>query len=192
MVLAAVAQASFRMGGCPAFTQMEEFDINKYTGRWYEIVRDKYTPFEILAGCVNVDYGLKEDGTISVYNKAHRFFLGWTGGEASAIQSDVTGPGSLNVNFRGEPDASKPGNYFVINTDYDTYSIVYNCKEHFNGLFSSDVMWILAREPQLEDEALLDIIKVMEERVPGYNFFENHLMTRQNLTCPYDKMPTAT
>ena len=192
MVLAAVAQASFHMGGCPAYTQMAEFDVSKYVGTWYEVVRDKFTTFEILSGCVNVDYGLNDDGSISVHNKGHRFFLGWNDIEGSAVQSDVGAPGSLVVDFFNTPDSSKPGNYNVISTDYDTYTVVYSCNEHFSGLFSTDVMWILAREQSLEDEALLDIIKVIDERVPGYNFFENHHMTRQNLTCPYDKMPKAT
>ena len=68
-LFATAAQASFRMGGCPAVTTMgEDFDVSRYTGRWYEVVRDKYTIFEIFAGCVNADYGLNEDGSVSVRN----------------------------------------------------------------------------------------------------------------------------
>ena len=191
-VLATAAQASFHMGGCPAFTDMgAEFDVTRYTGKWFEVVRDKFTTFEILSGCVQADYGLKDDGSISVSNMAHRFFLGWGGIDGSAVQSDVTGPASLNVNFFAEPSADLPGNYFVIDTDYDTYSVVYNCAERLGGLISTDVMWILAREQVLSDDALIDIIKVIEEKVPGYGFFANHHMTRQGITCPYDSMPTA-
>ena len=134
VLFATAAQASFHMGGCPAFTDMgADFDITKYTGKWYEVARDKFTHFEILSGCVQADYGLKDDGSISISNKAHRFLLGWDSIEGSGVQSNVTGPASLNVNFFGEPSADEPGNYFVINTDYDNYSIVYNCREYLGG-----------------------------------------------------------
>ena len=104
--------------------------------------------------------------------------MGWSGIEGTGVESDITGPGSLVVNLHGEPDASRPANYNVISTDYDSYTVVYSCKEHMQGLFSTDVMWVLAREKTLADEALLDIIKVIDERIPGYNFFDNHHMTR--------------
>ena len=93
------------------------------------------------------------------------------------MQSNVTGPSSLVVNFYGEPSADEPGNYNVVDTDYDTYTIVYSCKEYFGGMVSSDYFWILAREQKLADETLTDIIKVANEKIPGYNFFDNHHMS---------------
>ena len=189
-LFATAAQASFHMGGCPAFETMgADFDVNRYTGHWFEVVKDKYTFFEIGAGCVQADYGLNDDGSLSVKNSAHRFFFGWSSIEGSGVESNVTGPGTFNVNLHGEPSADKAGNYNVIDTDYDTYTVVYSCKEKFGGLISTDYFWILAREQTLSDAALVDIIKVVEEKLPGYNFFENHSMGRQGWTCPYDNMP---
>ena len=43
------AQAAPRLTGCPKdYKPMESFDVERYMGTWYEIVRDKYTPFELL------------------------------------------------------------------------------------------------------------------------------------------------
>ena len=72
--LALTASAAPRLGGCPKdYSPMETLDVNRYAGEWYEIVRDKYTPFEILSGCEVVEYTLNDDGTVGVYNSEHRF-----------------------------------------------------------------------------------------------------------------------
>ena len=42
-------QAGPRLTGCPKdYEPMAIFDVERYMGTWYEIVRDKYTPFELL------------------------------------------------------------------------------------------------------------------------------------------------
>ena len=47
--LALTASAAPRIGGCPRkYQPMESFDVERYAGVWYEIVRDKYTPFELV------------------------------------------------------------------------------------------------------------------------------------------------
>ena len=57
---------------------MNDFDIGQYDGRWYEIVRDKYTPFELFTGCEYADYWLNKDRNLGITNHGHRFILGWS------------------------------------------------------------------------------------------------------------------
>ena len=84
-LFATAAEASYHWGGCPAFTYMgDEFEVAKYTGHWFEIIRDKYTFFEIGSDCIQADYGLREDGSVSVKNSAHRWWWGWSSVEGSA------------------------------------------------------------------------------------------------------------
>ena len=52
----------------------------------------------------------------------------------------------LAVSFEGMPELDNDPNYFVLDTDYDNYSIVYSCG-NFAGLFTFDMLWILARKP---------------------------------------------
>ena len=47
-ILAGAAEATFRYGSCPEFQVMESFDVNRYVGRWYEIVRDQLTLFQLV------------------------------------------------------------------------------------------------------------------------------------------------
>ena len=48
---AAIAAAGPRWGEktCPEFDSMANVDLERYAGTWYEIVRDRATPFELMA-----------------------------------------------------------------------------------------------------------------------------------------------
>ena len=46
-------EAAPRLNGCSKnYEPMDSFDMERYMGLWYEITRDKYTPFELLDNCV--------------------------------------------------------------------------------------------------------------------------------------------
>ena len=101
-----------------------------------------------------------------------------------------TGDASLVVDFSGKtPSPSDKANYTVLDTDYDTYTVVYSCAEFFDGVASFDYLWILARENQLDDATMLEIIAKIDEKVPNYDFFKNNSQHRHGMTCPYSKRP---
>ena len=145
--IAMTADAAPRLSRCPKdYSPMATLDLDRYLGTWYEIHRDKYTPFEILLGCDVAEYTANDDGTITVANSGHRFIQGWSGVNGSAVVAD-TGDASLVVSFSGKtPSPSDKANYTVLDTDYETYSIVYSCGDIL-GVASFDFLWILAREP---------------------------------------------
>ena len=69
--LAIGAEAAPRMYNCPTnYSPMPNFDMDRYMGQWYEIVRDKYIPFELLASCVGARYTTQPDGNVEVFNTA--------------------------------------------------------------------------------------------------------------------------
>ena len=104
------------------------------------------------------------------------------------MQAD-SGDASLIVGFNGKtPKPSDKANYTVLDTDYETYSVVYSCGG-FLGLASFDFLWIMSREPELDDAKMLELIGKVEDRLPDYGFFKNSIETRQGRTCPYDKRP---
>ena len=47
---------------------VEEFDLNKYLGRWYEIARLDHS-FERGLNRVTAEYSLRDDGGVRVINK---------------------------------------------------------------------------------------------------------------------------
>ena len=153
------AGARFGKTTCPeSISAQADFDLESYAGSWYEIVRDRTTPFELLAGCVVADYAALEDGeTIGVTNSGHRYNKGWdvAQGKATPAGGEFQDTGSLIVQFEGMPDAvvSDEPNYIVLDTDYDSYSIVYSCG-NLLGLFTIEYLWVLAREPTLDQATM--------------------------------------
>ena len=51
-------------------TAVDNFDINRYTGRWYEIARLDHR-FERGLSNVTAEYALQEDNTVSVLNRGY-------------------------------------------------------------------------------------------------------------------------
>ena len=72
-------------------------------------------------------YSPIDGGSIVVANSAYNFFSGQGGITGKAVTSNITGPGTLVVEFFGEPDPNEPGNYTVVSTDYDSYAVFYTC-----------------------------------------------------------------
>jgi len=83
-------------GRCPSTTVIQEFDVERYLGRWFEI---KSYPFFATLGarCIEANYDSISNETVSVLNKQIR--LGrYTSisGTAEVVQPGV---GILAVNF---------------------------------------------------------------------------------------------
>ena len=73
-------------------------------------------------------------------------------------------------------------NYTIAGTDYDNYSIVYSCSPFYGGGF--EMLWILARERELNDEQYSKIIAEINEKIPSYPFGLNAHYTHQGDKCP--------
>ena len=78
---------------------MANFELERYTGYWFEIVRDRATPGELLGGCVHAKYtGPMPDGSIEVLNSGYNYNNGWKIAQA-AIAVGEDGSGSLVASF---------------------------------------------------------------------------------------------
>ena len=145
--LFAGAEAGFSWGQCPDFTVQQDFDVESYSGRWYEVAKDRYIPFEIGSKCVQAKYEATEDGPVAVTNYAYIWAYGWFSMGGFAYELDpIQAEGSLFVTFNDEkPTEDTQGNYNVISTDYDSYTIVYSCSQHTWWNYS--YLWLLTREP---------------------------------------------
>jgi len=138
------------------------FELNRYLGKWYEIARLPNW-FERDMKQVSAEYFLDSDGSCRVINSGVRR------GEKESVSGVIRFAGA---NDRGELEVSffRPfyGSYRIIKlaSDY-RYSVVTSD--------SRDLLWILARKPQLSVEDMAEITLFLHE----YKFPVNKLISGQ-------------
>lgn len=131
---------------------VQNFNIQKYAGKWFEQYRDKQFLFS-TGECVTAEYSLNPDGkSVKVVNSELRS----EGKRKSAIGTATcpTSEAKCTVTF-DESIFSRltKGNYWVYDTDYENYSIVYSCSEYLS-IFYAEFVWVLTREPTPSKETL--------------------------------------
>ena len=99
----------------------------------------------------------------------------------------MSGSGSLVVEFFSEPDPNQPGNYNILDTDYDSYTIVYDCNERSaRGVnYAYETFGILARDYKIADEKLAEVKEIALSKIPYYNWDLWVAKTRQGDDCEY-------
>jgi len=158
-LLAAIGsvQAGLEFGSCPEnIPFIPRLRKEKYVGRWYEKARDWTTNFEWFGECTTATYRPRKDKEISVENRA---WFWWTffdyyqvdGSAACNNLEDGTTSGKCYVNFTGDQTRAYEddlANYHVVDTDYETFSLVYSCSVPWWGLTALkwDLLWVLSRD----------------------------------------------
>ena len=126
------------------------FEPERYLGVWYEVAR---YPVPFQTGCVGVtaEYGLRDDGLLSVLNICRNP----AGAETARIEgtAEIVGPGRLKVRFPSVPLVA--ADYWVLWTDEDYRTAVVGAPNGRSG-------WILNRTPEIRAdrfEAARDILE---------------------------------
>ena len=71
--------------------------------------------------------------------------------------------GHAKVNFFGK--VPEKANYLIMDTDYDTYSLVYSCNPQMVPMF-----WILSRTPTLDQTLLDSLNEKARAMLPNYDW----------------------
>lgn len=135
------------MGQAPSASPI---DLNRYTGRWYEIARYP-NPFERDCVQATADY-IREGQELIVVNTCYREDGRWRQsiGRAVPAQNDLR----VSFNYELSPTEGRrtvgfPGQYRVLWTDYENFSFV------GGGPF----YWILSRRPNIDRETRKNLIR---------------------------------
>lgn len=143
----------------PSQEIVQNFDVKKYAGKWYEIARLDFKWEEGLSQ-VTAEYTLNEDGSIKVDNKGfHAEDNEWRQSNGKAKFVNEANEGALKVSFFG-PFYS---GYNVVKIDPAyKYALVFG--------ESLDNMWILSREKSVPEEIKNDYLNFAKKS--GYKIDE--------------------
>lgn len=124
---------------------VDHFELSRYLGKWYEVARLDHS-FERGLTNVTAEYGLRDDGLVSVRNRGFQPRKGaWEEAQGKARFVDRKDQGFLKVSFFGP----FYGSYVIFELDRDNYQYAMVAGP------DRSYLWILARTPVL-DPALRD------------------------------------
>lgn len=140
-------------------------DYHKYLGKWYEIVRDKETPFQ-KGSCGSAFYCLNKEGFISMLNQELRGRRIIRAKGEAKLTKDLN---KLKLHF-DEVDYKGYENweYRIINTDFKNYSVVYTCQQ-LDQNKKLELIWIIARDPSKITDKILESWKTYLDMKFGYD-----------------------
>ncbi len=132
--------------GCAGVPQnvkpVDNFILEKYLGKWYEIARLDH-PFESGLTKVTADYSMGEGGVVRVLNKGYSASENkWKEAEGKAVFVNKPDQGFLKVSFWGP----FYGSYVVFGLDHENYQYSLVCGP------DKSYMWILSRIPVMNEE----------------------------------------
>ncbi|PLY04388.1 MAG: lipocalin [Desulfuromonas sp.] len=136
---------------------VENFSLDRYLGRWYEIARLDHS-FERGLSQVTAEYSLREDGGVRVLNRGYS--------ETKQIWKEATGrayfvngaeQGYLKVSFFGP----FYGAYIIFDLDQEDYQHALVCGP------DKSYLWILSRTPTLDAEIVAGL--VAKAAAAGFN-----------------------
>ncbi len=136
---------------------VENVDLERYVGTWYEIARFPHSFEKGLVG-VTATYTLKENGKIEVVNQG---FKGSLDGELSRAV------GKAKVAKSGNPAHLRVSFFWIFYADYLILELDADYHYVLVGSSSDKYLWILAREPQLDDETYAMLVAKAQKR--GYD-----------------------
>jgi lipocalin len=146
----------------PELKTIENVELNRYLGVWYEIATVP-TTFEKDCVAVTATYSLRPDGKVKVLNQARKKTL--DGPETKiagrAWVPEAREPGKLKVSFF----LWFAADYWIIELgkEYD-YAVV--------GDPHREYLWILSRTPQMDEKLYQDLLQRIAGR--GYDVSRIH------------------
>jgi len=128
-------------------------DLSRYVGRWYEIARLPNRFQKKCADSVTADYTLRSDGNIQVVNRCRKASGEFTTAKGKAKVVDKTTKAKLKVTFFWP----FYGKYWILDLgpNYE-YAVV--------GEPGRDYLWILSRNPQIDETLYQQLLAKMQAR----------------------------
>ena len=166
LLVSTQAGAGWGLGWCPTVTRQSDFNVVSYMGTWYERARVNNIRFE-SGDCNTAHYTLNDDNTVKVVNSQDE------NGQSKSIEGEAyceaDNSGQCYVRF----SSKQPwGDYEVLSTDYESYTIIYSCSSFFVANYQ--IAWVLSRDPTYDPTQAVAALKGL-----GFDATDFHY-TQQN------------
>lgn len=152
--LALVASLLQSCTGVPDGVEVvEDFDLQRYLGTWYEIARLDHS-FERGLSNVTANYSMRDDGGVKVINRGYNTEKAeWDEATGKAFFVGDSDVGQLKVSFFGP----FYGGYNIVELDAAgyQYSLVAGPDRSY--------LWILSRTPQMDSSTLHTLVAKASE-----------------------------
>ena len=170
-------------GTCPQPDTDPNFDVKKYYGRWYELVRDPNTYqdgecttaqyYELPGNYVSVnnhEYYIHDDSQNRPFEDFGSFFA-----ECSTMRAGQCGVSPIRPLVPFSP-------YSVVAIDHEAYSVIYSCTNWIGGAYILEDLWVLTRDAIAlntpEWNSMYDkVTALISERLPFFD--QNRLIPTQ-------------
>ena len=156
-----ISSCGFAWGGCPKVEyDFSNFTVANYTGKWYEIIRDKSIRFE-SGICQEANYSLNVNGTLTVTNTE---LINGKVNSVTGLAYPTSNPFRFKISFSNSAFGKLfKGDYQVANTDYTSYSVVYSCTDLYFARF--EFFWVLSRNPLMAKDDLADFASYLNNKL---------------------------
>lgn len=136
----------------PKATAVNDFDVDKYLGTWYEIARFDFR-FERDLDNTSAQYALNIKGHVNVLNSGYNYVKNeWTKADGKAKFREEKSIAKLKVSFFGP--------------FYAGYNVVALDKDYQYALVAGknlDYLWILSRQKTIPDSVKAEYVKIAQE-----------------------------
>ena len=137
------------------------FQADQYLGKWYEMARSKSIPFE-KGDDSTAEYGKLDNNKISVVNTEYLpdGTKNWVSGYAVPAGDN---PAHLLVSFSKNWFTKWfKGDYRVMETNYNEYSIVYS-ESTILWFWTIKYAWILSRDPHMSQNRVTELLNRLQQ-----------------------------
>ncbi|WP_300464084.1 lipocalin family protein [Desulfobacula sp.] len=148
---------------------VNNFKLEKYLGKWYEIARLDHS-FERGLSHVTADYKLRNDGGIKVINRGYSAEKdSWKEDEGKAYFVEASDLGYFKVSFFGP----FYGSYIIFELDQEGYQYSLVCGP------DKSYLWILGRNPTMKEGIKSALLEKAAEA--GFDISQLIFVNHENL-----------
>ncbi|XP_017768999.1 PREDICTED: apolipoprotein D-like isoform X1 [Nicrophorus vespilloides] len=181
ILLPALAHSQQIFGGrCSDFTNTSKrnFDIDKYSGRWFEIYRYNNV-MQMNADCTVVDVSKIDNNSFNP-DMTLKLYTPMTMHTKAHFIDPVKRDGKVKVKMPYTPELE----YWIVDTDYETYTIEWWCIDLLET--NLQVVWVFARRPKIDEKTERKIQTVLKQNNLGKRRMRKSRNDPENCKCIYN------